>query len=55
MFKEGIGLLICLLIMRLTIGSNRELVYMLMHIIGVGLKGSNFKEWPKSFPISGIA
>ena len=32
--------------------SNKELGYMLMHIIGVGL---NFQGWPKSFPVSGIA
>ena len=55
MFKEGIGLLICWLMMRLAICLNKELVYMLMHIIGVGLKGSNFQRWPKSFPNSGIA
>ena len=33
MFKEGIGLLICWLVIRLAIGSNREVVYMLMHFI----------------------
>ena len=38
MFKEGIGLLICWLMMRLAIGSNKELVCMLMHIIGVGFE-----------------
>ena len=54
MFKEGIMLLIFLLMKRLAIGSNRELVYMFMDIIGVGLKGSNFQGWHKSFPISGI-
>ena len=55
MFKEGIMLLIFLLMKRLAIGSNRELVYMFMDIIGVGLKGSNFQGWHKSFPISCIA
>ena len=54
MFKEAIGLLNCWLMMRLAIGSNRKLVYMLMHIIGVGLKDSNFQGWPKSFHVSGI-
>ena len=34
MFKEGIGLLICWLMKRLSISSNREVDYMLMHIIG---------------------
>ena len=38
MFKEGIGLLICWLMMRLAIGSNKELVCMLMHIIEVGFE-----------------
>ena len=38
MFKEGIGLLICWSMMRLAIGSNKELVCMLMHIIGVGFE-----------------
>ena len=38
MFKEGIGLLICLLMMRLAIGSNKELVFMLIHIIRVGFE-----------------
>ena len=38
MFKEGIGLLICWLMMRMAIGSIKELVYMLMHIIGVGFE-----------------
>ena len=38
MFKEGIGLLICWLMMRMAIGLNKELVYMLMHIIGVGFE-----------------
>ena len=55
MFKDGSGFLNCWLMMRLALGSNKKLVYMLMHIIGVGLKGSNFQEWPKSFPVSGIA
>ena len=54
MCKEGIGLLICWLMMRLAIGSNKELVYMLMHIKGQALKGANFQRWPKSFPVSGI-
>ena len=38
MFKEGIGLLICWLMMRLAIGLNKKLVCMLIHIIGVGLE-----------------
>ena len=38
MCKEGIGFLIFCLVMRLVVGSNKELVYMLMHIIGVGLE-----------------
>ena len=28
---------------------------MLMHIMRVGLKGSNFQGWPISLPVSGIA
>ena len=54
MFKEGNWLLICWLMMRLVIGSNKELVYMLMHIIGAGFESLNFQGWPKSFPVSGI-
>ena len=38
MFKEGIGLLICWLMMRMAIGSKKELVYMLMQIRGVGFE-----------------
>ena len=38
MFKEGIGLLICWLMMKLAIGSNKELVYMLMRLIGAGVE-----------------
>ena len=38
MFKEGIRLLICWLMMRLAIGSNKELLCMLMHIIRVGFE-----------------
>ena len=38
MFKEGIGLLICWLMMRLAIGSNKGLVCMFMHIIRVGFE-----------------
>ena len=41
MFKEGIELPICKLMMRLAIGSNRKLVYIFMHIIGIGLKGTS--------------
>ena len=55
MFREENWLLICWLMMRLAIGSNKELVYMPMHIKGQDLKGSNFQGWPKSFPISSIA
>ena len=55
MCKEGIGLLIFWLMMRLALGSNKELVYMPMHIKGQALKCSNFQGWPKSFPVSGIA
>ena len=55
MFREENWLLICRLMMRLIIGSNKELVYMLMHIKGQALKDSNFQGWPKSFPISGVA
>ena len=36
MFKEGIGLLICWLMMRMATGTNKELVCMFMHVIGVG-------------------
>ena len=36
-------------------GLNLELEYMLMHILRVGLKGSNFQGWPISLPVSGIA
>ena len=36
-------------------GSNIELEYMLMHILRVGMKGSNFQGWPISLPVSGIA
>ena len=38
MFKEGIELLIYWLMMRLAIDLNKELVYMLMHIIRVGFE-----------------
>ena len=38
MFKEGIELLICWLMMRLVIGSNKELVCMLMLTIRVGFE-----------------
>ena len=38
MFKVGIGLLIFWLMMGLAIGSNKELVCMLMHIIRVGFE-----------------
>ena len=38
MFKEGFGLSICWLMIRLAIGSNKELMCMLMHIIRVGFK-----------------
>ena len=38
MFKEGIGHLICGSMMSLAIGSNKKLVCMLMHIIGVGFE-----------------
>ena len=55
MFREENWLLICLLMMRLVVGSNKELVYMLMHIKGQALKGSNFQGWPKSFSVSGVA
>ena len=39
MFKDGIGLLISWLMMRLAFSSNKELVCMLMHIINVGFEG----------------
>ena len=55
MFREENWLLICWLMMILTVGSNKELVYMLMHIKGQALKGSNFQGWPKSFLVGGIA
>ena len=32
-----------------------ELECMLVHIMRVGLKGSNFQRWPISLPVSGIA
>ena len=54
MCTGGIGILIYWLMMRLSIGSNKELVYMHMHITWWPLKGSNFQEWPKSSPVSGI-
>ena len=38
MFKEGNWLLIFWLMMGLAIGSSKELVYMLMHIIGAGFE-----------------
>ena len=47
MFREENWLLISWLMMRLVIGSNKELFYMLMHIKGQALKGSNFQGWPK--------
>ena len=37
-FKGGSRLLICLLMMKLAIGSNKELMYMLMNIIRVGIE-----------------
>ena len=36
-------------------GSNMELGCMHMHIMRVGLKGSNFQGWPISLPVGGIA
>ena len=36
-------------------GSNMELEDMLMHIMRVGLKGSNFQGWSISLLVSGIA
>ena len=39
MFKDGIGLLIPWLMMRLAFSSNKELVCMLMHIINLGFEG----------------
>ena len=36
-------------------GSILELECMHMHIMRVGLKGSNFQGWPISLPVSGIA
>ena len=50
MFREENWLLINWLMMRLAVGSNNELVYMLMHIKGQALKCSNFQGWPKSLP-----
>ena len=44
-FKEEISLF----------GSILELECMHMHIMRVGLKGSNFPRWPISLPVSGIA
>ena len=38
MFKGGSRLFISLLMMKLAIGSNKELMCMLMHIIRVGFK-----------------
>ena len=32
-----------------------ELECMLVDIMRVGFKGSNFQGWPISFPVSGIA
>ena len=54
MFEEGIGPLICWLMMKFSIGSNKELVCMLMHIIGVACERL-FQGWPISFPIGGIS
>ena len=36
-------------------GSILELECMLVHIMRVGLKGSNFQGWPISLPVSSIA
>ena len=36
-------------------GSILELECMHMHIMKVGLKGSNFQGWPISLPVRGIA
>ena len=36
-------------------GSILELECMHMHIMRLGLKGSNFQGWPISLPVSGIA
>ena len=41
MFKGGSRLFICLLMMKLAIGLNKELMYMLMHIIRVGFERIN--------------
>ena len=49
MFKEGIGLLICWLMMRLAIGSNKKLLCMLIHIIGVLCKAQTFKDGLQRF------
>ena len=35
--------------------SNLEPEYMLMHIMRVGLKGSNFQGWPISLLVSSVA
>ena len=49
MFGEENSLLIFWLIMRLDVGSNKELAYMLMHLKGQALKGLNFQGWPNYF------
>ena len=36
-------------------GSILELECMLVHIMRVGLKGSNFQGWPIALPVSNIA
>ena len=55
MFKGGSRLFICWLMMKLAIGSNKELMCMLMHIIRVGFERLKLQEWLISFPVSGIA
>ena len=37
-FKKGLRLFVCLLMMKLEFGSNKELGYMLMHITKVGFE-----------------
>ena len=48
MFKGGSRLFICWLMMKLAIGSNKELMCMLMHIIRVGFERLNLPRMADS-------
>ena len=53
-FKGGFRLFIFWLMMKLVVGSNKELRYVHMHIIRVGFERFKLQEWPISFLVSGI-